>query len=170
MINVVTAYVDGVDVYHAKQGEKGVYVHDTVTNLVGILDWNKKRYKFKFTRMAGYTGNFASSPNLKLVQKILPSSVDGDDLYNIAFDLHDWLYSVKGQVTKPLATFSRSEVDDFMRGVARESPTMKFSKWARFRCGVADLAVGLFAGGKSHWGNDTYFSMNKAILTMEEMR
>lgn len=166
-LKVHSATFYGVDEMH--EVGKGVYCHDSPTMVKGELTLRGKRYRYAFTRHVGYTGNFASSPDVWLVQKIVPSMLDDDDLYNIAFDLHDWLYSVRGEVTKPMVTLERSEVDDFMRGVARLSPTMQASRWARFRCSCADLAVGLFAGGKSHWGNDTYGSMNKADLVLEEL-
>lgn len=167
MIKVSTAFVDVTDI--AKEVSKGVYLHRNTTRLMGIVERDGKMYRYTFTRKAGYKGNFASTPNLWLAQKVIPSMSTTDDVYNFAFDLHDWLYSVNGEVTKPMIELTRSECDDFMRGVARESPTMQKSRWARFRCSCADLMVGLFAGGKSHWGNDSYGSMNMATLVLEEI-
>ncbi|MCF0180174.1 MAG: DUF1353 domain-containing protein [Bacteroidales bacterium] len=66
-------------------------------------------------------------------------------IYNIAGLIHDWLYSVKGD-----CTLSREECDDVFRGILR------LSGIGRFKAGVADKCVEWFAGGDSHWGNDSY--------------
>ena len=67
-------------------------------------------------------------------------------LYNFAGAFHDWLYATKGNGCK----FSREECDDIFRGILRESGI------GRFKAGLADKAVELFAGGKEHWGEDNY--------------
>lgn len=46
--------------------------------------------------------------------------------------------------------FTRSECDDIFRGILRESGVV------RFKAGAADLAVGIFAGNRRHWGADSY--------------
>lgn len=78
-----------------------------------------------------------------------------DDEYNAAPTAHDVLYMFQGVVldisspNEPVM-LSREEVDDILRGIWR--------CWgmSRFLAGCADKAVELFAGGKSHWGNDGY--------------
>ena len=67
-------------------------------------------------------------------------------LYNLAGALHDWLYATEGDDMM----FSRSECDDIFRGILREAGV------GRFKAGAADLAVGIFAGNRRHWGSDSY--------------
>lgn len=67
------------------------------------------------------------------------------DIYNIGAAVHDGLYIHKG-----FNLFSREECDDILRGIWRESGI------SRFKAGVADKAVEWFAGGKNHFGNDSY--------------
>ena len=71
--------------------------------------------------------------------------------YNLAGCVHDWLYCSEGAY----GTFSRSECDDFLRGIMRESGKK------RFIASAADWAVGCFAGGKRHWGSDSLGSLGK---------
>lgn len=82
----------------------------------------------------------------RLFRWFLPSWDEKNTLYNVAGALHDWLYTTKGN----FGMFTREECDDFFRGLLRESGI------GRLKAGCADKAVGLFAGNKSHWGNDSY--------------
>lgn len=168
MITVKTAFVTdkvSVEKYKDSSGKivKGVYRHLNKTTLYGILERDGKNFAYYFTVHADYVGNFASSPDLKLVQMIVPSYVNGDDVYNEGFDLHDWLYSVKGECSSG-QVLERSEVDDLARGIMRESPTLrKNPKWlARLRCSLMDVSVHVCAGNKRHWGNDSFNSRDKA--------
>lgn len=71
---------------------------------------------------------------------------EDDELYNLAGAVHDWLYASVGAC----GHFTRSECDDIFRGILRESGV------SRFKASTADLMVGLFAGCRLHWGNDSY--------------
>jgi len=171
-ITVKTAFTVGdlaVTPYKDKSGKvvKGVFEHTQGIVLYGTLSYKGVVYSYFFNVSRGYVGNFASSPDVWLVQKIVPSYVIGDPVYNSGFDLHDWLYSVKGLTTSG-QQLTRSEVDDIARGIMRESPTLKKDKpWvARMRCSIMDMAVGLFACGKRHWGNDSYNSKDKATFRL----
>ena len=79
-------------------------------------------------------------------------------LYNFAGFVHDWLYSKKGVVEKDFV-LNRSECDDVFRGILRDSGL------TRFKAGVMDFFVGLFAGGSKHWGNDSFGSQDKVICS-----
>lgn len=82
----------------------------------------------------------------KIFRWFLPSWDEKNTLYNVAGALHDWLYATKGNY----GMYTREECDDFFRGMLRESGI------GRFKAGCADKGVEWFAGGKSHWGNDSY--------------
>lgn len=82
----------------------------------------------------------------KIFRWFIPSWDDKNCLYNVAGALHDWLYATQGNC----GMFTREECDDIFRGLLRESGI------GRFKAGCADKAVEWFAGGKSHWKNDSY--------------
>ena len=86
----------------------------------------------------------------------LKSWDDGNDLYNMAGAVHDWLYATKGNH----GMFSREECDDIFRGILREAGI------GRFRAGVADKGVEIFAGNGRHWGNDGYNVRDLVWLTV----
>lgn len=174
MLTVKSAFFDGelsVVPYKDKSGKviKGVYAHEEEHSLFGRLLLNGKEYDYSFDVIPGYIGNFASSPDIWLVQKIVPSYVKGDNVYNSGFDAHDWLYSREG-VCNSGEVLTRSEVDDFARGVMRESATIKRGWGARIRCSIMDVSVGLFAGNKRHWGNDTFKSKPYAHFWLKEVK
>ena len=86
------------------------------------------------------------------ISKIVPQWRKEDDKYNAAPTAHDVLYILEGIVEgehEPVK-LSREEVDDILRGMWR--------CWgmSRFVAGCADKGVEIFAGGKNHWGNDSY--------------
>lgn len=102
----------------------------------------------RFTLHDGFKCDGASIP--WLFRWFLPSwANDGcgfnADIFNIGAAVHDGLYIHKG-----FGLFSREECDDILRGIWRESGI------SRFKAGVADKAVEWFAGGKNHFGNDSY--------------
>jgi len=173
-LTVQSAFVDEpLEVLPLVVGDKvidGVFEHKKKTVLYGIAELRGRMYQYFFEVEAGYIGNFASSPNIWIVQKIVPSYVVGDPVYNTGFDLHDWLYSTCGACTSG-QVLDRSEVDDFARGIMRCSPTLaKNRNWvARLRCSIMDLSVDLFAGHKRHWGNDSYGSRGFAKLNFVEI-
>lgn len=83
---------------------------------------------------------------------LVPQWREGDDEYNAGPVVHDILYILEGQIQSEAGSvkLSREEVDDILRGIWR--------CWgmSRFVAGCADKAVELVAGGKKHWGNDSY--------------
>jgi hypothetical protein len=85
----------------------------------------------------------------------LPSWDSKNALYNVAGALHDWLYATKGY-----SILRREECDDIFRGLLRESGI------GRFKAGCADKAVEWFAGGKNHWGNDSYQIADKCSMVV----
>lgn len=86
------------------------------------------------------------------VSLAVPQWREGDDAYNAAPVAHDVLYMLGGIVGSEYEAvhLSREEVDDILRGIWR--------CWgmSRFLAGCADKAIEAFAGGKGHWGNDSY--------------
>ena len=96
----------------------------------------------------GYTCDGLSVP--KVFQWYLPKWDEDNSLYNLAGAIHDALYTVSGS-----NIFSREECDDIFRGLLRDSGI------SRFKAGLADKAVELFAGGDKHWGNDTWNNKDK---------
>lgn len=91
----------------------------------------------------GYRCDGLSVP--KVFRWYLPSWDKDNQLYNLAGAIHDALYTLKGA-----NLFTREESDDVFRGLLRDSGI------SRAKAGLADMAVGLFAGGDKHWGNDTW--------------
>ena len=91
----------------------------------------------------GYRCDGLSVP--KVFRWYLPSWDKDNQLYNLSGSVHDALYTVKGA-----NIFTREESDDIFRGLLRDSGI------SRAKAGLADMAVGLFAGGDRHWGNDTW--------------
>lgn len=152
------------------QIKPGIWEHQGESHVKGELIYKNKRFHYDFCRKKGFVGNCASSPNLTLCQLVFPTYVPEDPLYDALADAHDWLYACKGEITVPIVTWERAECDDFLRGGARETPTMKKRKnWvARLCCGLMDFFVGMCAGGKSHWGNDTYCCQNRATMILME--
>lgn len=111
----------------------------------GDIDMTAKvRFCGESTDGRGFRCDGLSVP--RLFRWFLPSWDEKNTLYNVAGALHDWLYTTKGN----FGMFTREECDDFFRGLLRCSGI------SRFKAGCADKAVGIFAGGKDHWGNDSY--------------
>lgn len=83
---------------------------------------------------------------------LVPRWKPGRPDYDAAPVLHDILYIKRGAVAGPFGpvTLSREECDDLLRGIWR------CAGMGRFLAGCADKGVEIFAGGKSHWGNDGY--------------
>lgn len=106
------------------------------------------RMKIRFGIKKGFKCDGASIP--WMFRWFLPSWAKkgcgfGFHIYNMGAAIHDGLYIHKG-----FGLFSREECDDILRGIWRESGI------SRFKAGVADKAVEWFAGGKNHFGNDSY--------------
>lgn len=86
------------------------------------------------------------------ISLLVPQWKELDDQYNAAPVAHDVLYMLAGIVEgehEPVKLI-REEVDDILRGMWR--------CWgmSRFLAGCADKGVEICAGGKRHWGSDTY--------------
>ena len=92
----------------------------------------------------------------KIFRWYLPSWDKDNSAYNLAGAIHDALYTVKGA-----NLFTREECDDVFRGLLRDSGI------SRAKAGLADMAVGLFAGGDKHWGNDEW--KNKDLIHVNEV-
>lgn len=100
-------------------------------------------FRMKFTIKAGFKCDGASIP--KAFRWFLPSWDKKNVMYNLGSAIHDGLYIHRG-----FTILSREECDDILRGIWRESGI------GRFKAGVADKCVEMFAGGKNHFGNDDY--------------
>ena len=100
------------------------------------------------------------------ITKLVPQWRHGDDRYNAGPVTHDVLYLLEGIVRKAdggTVKLSREEVDDIIRGMWR--------CWgmSRFLAGCADKGLELFAGGKSHWGNDSYMVRDRVAVRWTEL-
>ena len=110
----------------------------------GFVSTAKIRFCGDATDGRGFRCDGLSVPYL--LRWFLPSWDERNGLYNVAGAVHDWLYTTKGN----FGMFTREECDDVFRGLLRESGK------SRFKAGCADKAVEWFAGGNSHWNNDSY--------------
>lgn len=111
-----------------------------------ICDEYNNYYKIILDK--GYRCDGLSVP--KVFRWYLQSWDKDNQLYNLAGAIHDALYTLKGA-----NMFTREESDDIFRGLLRDSGI------SRAKAGLADMAVGLFAGGDRHWGNDTWNNKDK---------
>ena len=110
----------------------------------GFVSTAKIRFCGESTDGQGFRCDGLSVP--RLLRWFLPSWDERNGLYNVAGAVHDWLYTTGGN----FGMFTREECDDIFRGLLRESGK------SRFKAGCADKAVEWFAGGNSHWNNDSY--------------
>ena len=101
----------------------------------------------------GYRCDGLSVP--KVFRWYLPSWDKDNQLYNLSGSIHDALYTLKGA-----NMFTREECDDIFRGLLRDSGI------SRAKAGLADMAVGLFAGGDRHWGNDEWTNKDKIYVKL----
>lgn len=106
-----------------------------------ICDEYNNYYKIILDK--GYRCDGLSVP--KVFRWYLQSWDKDNQLYNLAGAIHDALYTLKGA-----NMFTREESDDIFRGLLRDSGI------SRAKAGLADMAVGIFAGGDRHWGNDSW--------------
>ena len=122
--------------------------HILQTNIWTVIrDENDEYYEVLLDK--GYRCDGLSVP--KFFRWYLPSWDKDNSDYNLAGAIHDALYTVKRA-----SLFTREECDDVFRGLLRDSGI------SRAKAGLADMAVGLFAGGDKHWGNDTW--KNKELI------
>lgn len=122
------------NVPHIYEGDTKVYVNLQKADII---------LKAVFSIRSGFKCDGASIP--AAFRWFLPSWDKFNNVYNLGSTVHDGLYIHKG-----FGLFTREECDDILRGIWRESGI------GRFKAGVADKCVQLFAGGKRHWGNDSY--------------
>lgn len=120
------------------------------------IEREKRVFAVELLFKKGYESDGLSRPDF--VAKWIKKFDKENSLYNFAGFAHDWLYSRRGFLSD-LVQFSRSECDDVFRGILREAGV------SRFKAGIMDLAVGLFAGGSKHWGDDSLGSRNKVICS-----
>lgn len=122
------ARTDGI--YRYRGREPGLVMTDCVR------DGRTTRFLFRIEEGFGTDGLSVPLP----FRRIVPRWTD-DMSYNIAGIVHDGLYGTKGY-----GMFTRSEADDFLRGLMRESGM------ERLRASTACGCVRAFA--KRHWGLD----------------
>ena len=127
--------------------------HILQTTILTVIRDENDRY-FEILLDKGYRCDGLSVP--KIFRWYLPSWDKDKSVYNLAGAIHDALYTVKGA-----NLFTREECDDVFRGLLRDSGI------SRAKAGLADMAVGLFAGGDKHWGNDEW--KNKDLIHVNEV-
>lgn len=116
--------------YRYRGGTPGLVMVDC------LRDGKATRFLFRIEEGFGTDGLSVPLP----FRKIVPKWTD-DMAYNVAGIVHDGLYGTKGY-----GIFSRSEADDFLRGLMRESGM------ERLRASTACACVKAFA--RRHWGLD----------------
>lgn len=141
-VTVKTAWVSGP--FNWATEKDGSHVLQSEGELYVLLQHKKNELAYKFSFKKGFRCDGLSVPGP--FRWFLKDWDEENRLYNLAGALHDWLYATEGDDRM----FTRSECDDIFRGLLRESGI------GRFKAGAADLAVGLFAGCRLHWGNDDY--------------
>ena len=141
-VTVKTALVSGP--FNWTTEKDGSHVLQSEGELYVLLQHKKNMLTYKFSFKKGFRCDGLSVPGP--FRWFLKDWDEENRLYNLAGALHDWLYATEGDDR----TFTRSECDDIFRGVLRESGV------GRFKAGAADLAIGIFAGNRRHWGSDSY--------------
>ena len=114
--------------------DQGHVLKEDVTTVIRDQDYNY--YQIKLCK--GFTCDGLSVP--KMFRWYLPSWSDTNHLYNLSGAIHDALYTLRGA-----NIFSREECDDVFRSLLRDSGI------SRTKAGIADVAVGIFAGSSDHW-------------------
>ena len=149
-VTVKKAWVDSPFIWETYGVTSHELMWSNVLHLAIEKEGKLKEYTFTFKGRDGEIGRRGFRCNGLSVPKplwwFLPSWVDNNDLYDLAGALHDWLYATKGA----FGEFTREECDDIFRGILR------ISGIGRFKAGVADKAVEIFAGNNRHWGNDDF--------------
>lgn len=103
---------------------------------------DNKEYILQVNLITGFRTDGASVP--PVFNWFLPRWDNKNMMYNCGSIVHDCLYTMAGLNNY----FTRSEADDFLRGIWRCSGI------SRFKAGIADMCIGWFAGGDEHWGDD----------------
>ena len=141
-VTVKAAWTSGPFMWTTEKA--GSHVLKSDGDLYVLLQSKKNEATYRFTFKTGFKCDGLSVP--WAFRWFLKDWDEEKNLYNLAGALHDWLYATEGDDRM----FSRSECDDIFRGILREAGV------GRFKAGAADLAVGLFAGNRRHWGADSY--------------
>lgn len=115
---------------------------------VRFLESDGKEHPFVLTCdfKSGFVTDGASVP--LVFRGLVPCIKKDDDLYNAAPFIHDGLYMLKGAIGGE-EELVREECDDILRGIWR------LAGMERWLAAFVDEGVHVFAGGKSHWGNDS---------------
>ena len=112
---------------------------------------DEKENYFRIVLGAGYICDGLSIP--AIFRWYLKSWDKENHLYNLAGAIHDALYTKKGG-----NIFDRENCDDIFRSLLRDAGI------SRTKAGMADWCVGIFAGGKKHWGNDDFDNFDRISI------
>lgn len=132
----------------------GIYTFVNPATIIVTYTKNKKTYKLNVYLEKGFQTDGASIPSA--FTWFLPKWDSKNMKYNCGAIVHDCLYTLKG-----CGIFSREEADDFIRGIWRCSGI------SRFKAGVADKCLELFAGGDKHWGSDDLDNAKNKYMKLE---
>lgn len=149
-VTVNKVYIDKPFVWHKDKDGAYALMWSNRLRLDITRNGKKEHVEFSFKGRDAVPGNVGFRCNGLSVpwafRWFLKSWDNKNQIYNLAGALRDWLYATSGAN----GVFTRSECDDFFRGLLRESGK------SRFKASAADLMVGIFAGNSRHWGNDDY--------------
>ena len=132
----------------------GIFTFVNPATIIVTYTKNKKTYKLNVYLEKGFRTDGASIPSA--FTWFLPKWDSKNMKYNCGAIVHDCLYTLKG-----CGIFSREEADDFIRGIRRCSGI------SRFKAGVADKCLELFAGGDKHWGSDDLDNAKNKLMKLE---
>lgn len=132
----------------------GIFTFANPATIVVTYTKNKKTYKLNVYLSKGFRTDGASIPSA--FTWFLPKWDSKNMKYNCGAIVHDCLYTLKG-----MGIFSREEADDFIRGIWRCSGI------SRFKAGIADKCLELFAGGDKHWGSDDLDNAANNLMKLE---
>ena len=107
----------------------------------------ERQFILHVTFKKGFMTDGASAPDI--FGCVVPHYKEGNDLYNAAPFIHDGLYVWGGEVTGLDKKLNREECDDILREI------WKKAGMGRKIRGCADFGIELFAGSKSHWGQQS---------------
>ena len=153
-VTVKRAFLKGALSWYISKAQNVRLMSDVMLCLE--LKWKNRVFVVEILFRKGYESDGLSRP--EILKKWIKRFDEKNSLYNFAGFGHDWLYSRKGLLTDGIE-FSRSECDDIFRGILREAGV------SRFKAGAMDWAVGVFAGGSKHWGNDSLNSRDKVTCS-----
>ena len=131
--------------------QDGIYTFVNPATIIVTYTKNNKTYKLNLKLEKGFRTDGASIPSA--FTWFLPKWDTKNMKYNCGAIVHDCLYTLKG-----VGIFSREESDDFIRGIWRCSGI------SRFKAGMADKCLELFAGGEKHWGSDDLDNNKKKLM------